>query len=311
MKGKKYCLGIDGGGTKTEFVLTDENGVVLSRLLDVGTNPNDIGLEACLDRLKTGINKIVKGYSPSDIYIFAGISGAGVGENAKILTEGLLTDYPSVLVDSDLVNALTVGLQGQDGLAVICGTGISCSICKGATRKTVGGYGYLFEDGGSGYAYGRDAVKAVLCAADGFGEKTVLTDYFKETYPNGVKRELGTLLLGGKSLIASFCPLVFQGYEAGDTVCEKIIENNLAHTVALVKNALKISESAQKTIAFVGGVTKDNVFRLRMQREFQDYTLIFSENKPIYGAVVKATTLAKIKIDETFEENFQKTIKGK
>ena len=60
------------------------------------------------------------------------------------------------------MNALEVCLQGEDGVAVICGTGISCAICKEGKYKIVGGYGYLFEDGGSGYAYGRDAINAAL-----------------------------------------------------------------------------------------------------------------------------------------------------
>lgn len=38
-------LGIDGGGTKTEFVLVSSEGYVLKRLVKSGCNPNDIGYD--------------------------------------------------------------------------------------------------------------------------------------------------------------------------------------------------------------------------------------------------------------------------
>ena len=311
MNDKKYYLGIDGGGTKTEFVLTDEQGNVLKRYLDKGSNPNDIGIENCVDVLHSGIEHVLGNLPSGTVCIFAGISGAGVGENAKRIQESLQNTYPWIRVDSDLVNALETSLQGEDGIAVICGTGISCSICKDGARKTIGGYGYLFEDGGSGYAYGRDGVKAVLRLEDGIGESTCLSEYFYETLGKSVKSALKDILLGGKSAVASFCPLVFKGYENGDKVCAEIIENNLLYTTTLIKDALSVSEMANPKIAFVGGVTKETVFREKMQTEFgKEHTLAFSTNKPIYGAVRKAVTLFGGTIHENFENNFEKTIKG-
>ena len=68
---------------------------------------------------------------------------------------------------------------------------------------------------------------------------------------------------------------------------------------------------ANPKIAFVGGVTKERVFREKMQTVFgQKYALAFSTNKPIYGAVRKAVALFGGTIHEHFENNFEKTIKG-
>ena len=52
------------------------------------------------------------------------------------------------------------------------------SAAAGTARETargVGGYGYLIDDGGSGYALGRDILTAVVRAADGRGPATALT----------------------------------------------------------------------------------------------------------------------------------------
>ncbi|MBQ3505972.1 MAG: hypothetical protein IJA89_04275 [Clostridia bacterium] len=283
----KYYIGIDGGGTKTEFVLTDERGNVLSRVLKTGSNPNDIGMENSYIVLSNGLKELLQGamLNLNDLFIFAGIAGTGVGETAKILQEKLSVEYPHVQVASDLMNALEVCLQGEDGLAVICGTGLSCCICENSETRIVGGYGYLFEDGGSGYAYGRDAVNAALKYEDGIGEKTVLLKYLQTYFSKTVRASLGELLTKGKFFVASFCPIVFQGYAAGDAVCKKIVENNLQSTVWLVKNALALSKQKKKKLSFIGGVSKEPLFQERMRKEFDDCEVLFCAEKPVWGAV--------------------------
>ena len=41
----EYYIGIDSGGTKTEFILADAEGSVISRAVDSGCNPLDIGVD--------------------------------------------------------------------------------------------------------------------------------------------------------------------------------------------------------------------------------------------------------------------------
>ena len=289
----KYYIGIDGGGTKTEFILTDEWDNVLSSLLKTGSNPNDIGIENSYLLLSNGIKELLQGREihKETLFVFAGVAGAGVGDTAKILQEKLSAEYPHVQVASDLINALEVCLRGEDGLAIICGTGISCCICENGRTRIVGGYGYLFEDGGSGYAYGRDAVNAALKYEDGIGEKTVLLEYLCQKFGRSIRASLGELLTKGKFFVASLCPLVFQGYEAGDAVCKKIVESNLQSTVWLVKNALELSKHEKKRLSFMGGVSKEPLFQERMCKEFADCEISFCEEKPVWGAVRKAREL--------------------
>ena len=303
----KYFIGIDGGGTKTEFVLTDEQGNIVNRVLKSGCNPNDIGIDGSYRVLLDGIQEIAKGYQADDIYIFAGISGAGVANNALQLQSLLANDYPQVEVKNDLVNAVESCLNGEEGIAVICGTGISCCMYKDGVYTTIGGYGYLFEDGGSGYSYGRDAVKAAIQYEDGYGEETVLLSYLKARFQKSVRASLGQLLLGEKSAVASLCPLVFDGAMAGDKVCKDIIRFNLDCTVSLIENTVKLYKNPTCAIGFVGGLTKENCYRETMQSAFaSEHPLLFSERKPVYGSVRKAALLAGVNPDETFMQNYDK-----
>lgn len=308
-----FFIGIDGGGTKTEFVLTNENGLVLFRLIKKGSNPNDCGLENSYMVLANGISEALRasGISANDVFIFAGISGAGSGDNANKLQNMLSKNYPHINVQSDLANALEVCLKGENGVAVICGTGISCSLYKDGERKTIGGYGYLFEDGGSGYAYGRDCVKAALKARDGYGKKTCLRNLIFEKFSKDVWGCLPDLLLGGKKAVASLCPLVFAGLAMGDEVCAQIVEENLAATVELLKNALTIYNEKQCKISFIGGLTREQLFRERMKKEFgAQYSLVYTNVTPVYGAVRLAVLFAGEKITKEFEQNYINSIQG-
>ena len=57
----KYLLGIDGGGTKTEFLLTDLNGKEIGRLFFGASNPVSTGIENTYNILNKGIKEICKG----------------------------------------------------------------------------------------------------------------------------------------------------------------------------------------------------------------------------------------------------------
>jgi N-acetylglucosamine kinase-like BadF-type ATPase len=82
-----------------------------------------------------------------------------------------------LLIKGDHIGALYGALGKPHGTVLISGTG---SVCYGRDRagrdRRAGGYGYLIDDYGSGYAIGRDMLTAVVMAYDGRAEKTVLAD---------------------------------------------------------------------------------------------------------------------------------------
>ena len=51
-------IGIDGGGTKTDFVLFRGDGTVVRRLILEGSNPNVYGMEEAQKTLKQGIDSL-------------------------------------------------------------------------------------------------------------------------------------------------------------------------------------------------------------------------------------------------------------
>jgi thioredoxin-related protein len=67
----EYLLGIDGGGTKTEFLLTDRNRNAVRRIVLGGSNPVDVGMDNCQKILEEGISQICKGINLRAISAFA------------------------------------------------------------------------------------------------------------------------------------------------------------------------------------------------------------------------------------------------
>ena len=50
-----YFIGVDGGGTKTEFLLTDDQGLILASYRAGSTSYKHVGMPECIRVLKSGI----------------------------------------------------------------------------------------------------------------------------------------------------------------------------------------------------------------------------------------------------------------
>ena len=251
-----YYLGIDGGATKTSFVLADRSGTIISAVRLPSSNPFDIGFDRSTEILSRGIESVTRGISKRKISCFAGLSG-GVSGNMRERFKEYFGDFGFFKAEngSDAENIIKAGLGDRDGAVIIMGTGSSCFAQKDGQLTRIGGYGYLFDGLGSGYDIGRDAIKYSLLDDNGVGEKTLLTQMIKEK--TGCDTVLGNLSYFysiNKAGIASFCPLVFEAYEKGDGVAVRILDANMSRVAELINYAADII--GKKTdVVLVGGLT--------------------------------------------------------
>lgn len=68
--GEVYYLGVDGGGTKTDFALADAGGRIVSHVSLEGCNPNDVGFKNATDILSRGISAVCADIPYSKIFSF-------------------------------------------------------------------------------------------------------------------------------------------------------------------------------------------------------------------------------------------------
>lgn len=300
-------IGIDGGGTKTEFVLFSERGKIKKRIKLSKSNPNDIGLQECYKVLTEGIDVLLECESEVNC-IFAGIAGGRTGDNAKKISDFLKNQYPSIKikVDTDAVNLISCGNKAMTGMALICGTGSVLFARENGVMHQIGGWGYLFDESGSAYDVGKDAIRAVLAEQDGLGEKTMLTELLWQKLQKNIWDSLNEIYTKGKSYIASFAPVVFTAASHGDEVAKKIIQKNAEHLARLICTAINNYECGKEVV--VGGGMFENCkdVLLPIIKQLVPYNIqfVFPALPPVYGACVECCNMMGIIPDEDFYNTF-------
>ncbi|MBQ2939864.1 MAG: helix-turn-helix domain-containing protein [Clostridia bacterium] len=300
-------IGIDGGGTKTAYVLCNGEGQVLRSLIQAGTNPNDHDIEVCVDRLLKALADLTAGFG-GVAAISAGIAGCGLDHNRLLLQQRLEAYYPSVRISvcSDIDNVILCHFDRADTpcIAAICGTGSVVFAKDRKQRHRIGGWGYLLDGSGSGYDIGRDALTAVLAVYDGCGETTSLKTAIEKQLGGTLPDRLHTVYEGGKRLIASFAKLVFAECESGDPVAEQIIRKNMEGFAGRILQADKQFD-VEKTVLLGGGVLHDSRMVERWLSPLLPLNMkvLLSELPPVYGAC-KAAVLTAGALSPDFSTRF-------
>jgi len=251
----RYYAGWDGGGTKTTVALADECGQVFATRtfgpLNANGNAPDCvastvqsclqfmaddgrGLEGCI-RLVIGMAG-VSSQSARDI-VARSLEEAGWRGEARLVGDHEIT--------------LAGALVGH-GAVLIAGTG-SVLLMRdrdGRTRRA-GGCGHLIDDGGSGYAIGRDMLAAVVRARDGRAAPTCLDDMVAEKL--GTADILSWLYARerDKRDVAALAPLLEGALAAGDAAAKAIALRAVDELETLVLTGPRDGE-----LAFSGGVLR-------------------------------------------------------
>lgn len=288
-----FIAGIDGGGTHTRIELRDMENRMLRREEFGPFNMNAIGEEAFRSLLKAVFAGCGNMADCARIcFGAAGVSNPRVGE---IVAEEL--DAAGFQGKWKLCGDQEIALRGAmdtPGVAVIAGTG---SICfgKNAEGKTArsGGYGHLIDDGGSGYALGRDVLSCAVQAIDGRGSSWGVL--------NAVYAQLGAVTPGeivsfvygpdtDKAAIAKFAGIALEQARLGDREAQEILSRGAEELYALVKAVQERLGLRNCRIALLGGLlSTENPYR-RAVAEMLTYlgTVIPPKHDALWGAAQMA-----------------------
>ncbi len=253
--------GLDGGGTSTGLCCMDAQGAVISTGAYGPLNVNGTDQEVLRSTLRDAVAHLARVEEQGDTLVGMTIATAGISNPRcrDILQEGLrAAGYAGPLDLRGDQEAALRGAVGPVGAVLIAGTG---SICHGRNAAghtaRAGGWGYLLDDAGSGYALGRDILRAVLRAQDGREAPTVLSDMVKAHLGVNSPGELVGKAYdteNGKATIASLAPLLEQAWDQGDPAAQRITAHaaeELAQLCTAVLNRLSLQAG---TLALAGGV---------------------------------------------------------
>lgn len=286
-----FFLGIDGGATKTTFALADIDGNVLRTVTLGPSNAIDIGFDSAKKVLNDGIREICRDIPFGSISLFAGLSGGISGDNPRLLREFFdLFGFSFYDCGSDIENAIATTLADGDGICSIMGTGNITFAVRDGKRTRHGGYGYLFDEGGSAYDIGARAIRAALYAEDGSGEATMLLPLCREALGKSAVDSVGDLYAKGKTYIASFAPLVFRAADDGDKTAKRILRESMNAFACHLRAAMRSFPVGETVDAYViGGLTKGETTMLPFLKEatadLPALRLHVCHKRPIEGAL--------------------------
>ena len=265
-------LGIDAGGSRTTGLLADASGRVVSTARGPGANLQSAG-ELEVEKVLHQLIEDTLGESPAPpAAICLGMAGVDRPDDARII-RGILARIgyrAKVLVVNDALIALEAGLPGTPGIVMIAGTG---SIAYGRDNRgqaaRAGGLGHVLSDEGSGYWLGREALRAVVRAADGRGEQTALTSSVMRHYDVGEPAHLVRIVYSSSARPAEIAALAREVGEVadnGDPVAQAIVEDGAAELVLMAESVARQLALAAPVILQSGGALR-GVTRLRKRTE--------------------------------------------
>ncbi len=285
---RKYLLGIDGGGTKTEFLLTDLNRKEIRRLILGASNPVSAGIENTYEVLNKGIEEICDGFRISETSVYAGIAGAKSGDNQQLINAFLSKfGFASCNCGSDVDLALEVALKGESGVAVIMGTGIVAFARSGEKLHRSGGRGYMIDKGGSGFHFGSDALNSAFEFIDGRGGSETILKLIEEKIGKSLESLFTEIYGGDASFVASFAPVVFDAFRLGDSIASEIIDRNVYEAAKIINGARKSINRNDKKIVICGGLCKEKETLYPYLTKYieGDFLLEFLDEPIVSGAI--------------------------
>ncbi|MFJ7950049.1 N-acetylglucosamine kinase [Lysinibacillus sp. NPDC096418] len=319
-----YVLAIDGGGTKTTAVISDENGNVYAKLITKRSNPTAIGKQQFEHTIRSIMQELQlqneQAFEAVKI-CFAGLSGVKE-KSFEAFTEEIMREYlgkdVKIVVENDALIALYSGTLGQEGIVQIAGTGaITMGYDKQHSFLRVGGWGYLFDDEGSGYDLGVQALKAVFQAYDGRAAETILARNLCQHFNVENVPQLIECVYNEGHPRANISPLsiyVTQAAQVGDPVANAILDeasSKFLHAINTCYTKLTWDEEAVPVV-LAGGVFSNTplfIERLKQLAIAQKLPFKFLPTlmEPIGGAVVGGLRAMDIVIADNFAEVFHES----
>ena len=291
---ERFMIGVDGGGTKSEFALFTSSGRVIKTFKLPGTNASTIGVAEAVKILCKGIELCLEA-QPEISAVFIGNAGNKLQDIKSILAE----KYPSInfAIDSDAVNAFCCA---EGDAALICGTGSIMLRREGDGFRTIGGWGYMLGDPGSGFNFGREALRLGAGYEDGIHSDPMFYSLIKEkTGCDSVIR----LDRKVPASIATLASVIFDAMAAGDELAEQVIHNEMKQLAAIVSATLP---DGGRVVA-VGGMMehyRDALMPVLRQYVDERIEFVFPKLPPIYGACVACCERFLVARAKDFEQSF-------
>src|SRR6266508_357423 len=293
MKPGERILGVEGGGTKTAWVLAETVAGVNApscefRVIDQGKLPPSNFRLTTSDRLRTILAELPKQIDRAGVFL----AGCGTEEDRSSLKQICLEVWPNakIVTGSDRDSGLAAALDHGDGIVVNAGSGSSVTGRRGNRIERAGGWGHILGDAGGGYFLSIQALRLILREHDLHRAEMEFTAKILHALAlNNFDELVRWVQTADKMDIAMLTPVVFEAGAAGHTPMMEIIEEG-ARVLCEYTEAVadRLHMLAPKVVLMGGLFYRDSIythtFRRWLKRNLPDARVTTAERAPELGA---------------------------
>src|SRR5438552_10292875 len=293
MQPSEKILVVEGGGTKTAWVLVESAGNEL-RILEHGKLLQSNFRLVTLDRLRTIFSELPKQIDRAGVFL----AGCGL-EDRPILSRLCAEIWPTakIITGNDRDSGLAAALGRGEGIVVNAGSGSSVTGRRGDKIEKAGGWGHILGDAGGGYFLVIQALRVILSEYDLHrGEVQFTAKILRALCLNNLDELVRWSQTADKREIALLAPVVFEAAAGGDARVMEIIEEGarvLGEYTEAVASRLRLL--APKVVLMGGLFHRDSIythaFRRRLKKNLPDARVATAERPPEFGAAWLAAEL--------------------
>ncbi len=287
MSSLEKILGVEGGGTKTAWVLVERAESEL-RILDQGKLPPSNFRLATPERLRTIFSELPKETNRVGIFL----AGCGTEEDRQSLSRLCLEIWPKakIIIGSDRDSGVAAALGHGDGIVVNAGSGSSVTGRRDGKVEKAGGWGHILGDAGGAYFLVIQALRLILREYDLHrGEVQFTAKILHALSLNNLDELVRWAQTAEKIDIAMLAPVVFEAAANGDAHVVKILEDGAGCLCEYTESvATRLHLLAPKVVLIGGLFQRDSIyahtFKRRLKKNLPDARVTAAERAPELGA---------------------------
>ena len=329
----KYLLGVDGGNSKTDYLLCQSDGT----FVDILRRPTcshehaGVGYDGMQEKMQSHLNDLFErnNITVSDIAAAAfGLAGADLPCQIEELGKRVANiGFTKFALGNDGI--LGVKAMADSGVCSINGSGtVVVGIDDTGTQLQVGGIGPLSGDYAGGHCIARGAVEAMYRHYFRVGDYSTIFPQLLDVFAITTPSDLPTHVISQGARIWENATKIIQLVDAaavgGDSVSQKILDDvgiNCAEGVSgcirnlsfSVDSIFESTGTAEITVVKAGSIwTKLNytgmasIFETTIRQNVQQpIKTVLLDAPPALGAVFWAMDVATGKISENYRQEMQ------
>lgn len=314
-----YYMGIDGGGSKTYALLSDEQGHVLGKGRSGNGNHQTGAQRAAANIREAAFSALAEaGLRPEQLrHTFLGLAGADRKTDYDLLHPMIREiGFSSYTISGDAMIGLRAGTNRSYGVALICGTGTNAA---GRNPQGIhyqcGGFDYMYGDFGGGGALKVEVFRTVIRAWDGREAPTLLTGLLLELLGyTQVEEMYNDFLDHGKQVPLHAARLLFPAASGGDAAALKILHHQgveLGKAAAAVIHKLGMEKDSFDVVLAGSLLTRGDRGWIRGPIEEAVHSaapgasVVTLSTEPVVGAVWSAMESDGLNVNHSAYENMR------